>query len=49
MQMSIFGALALHRYLESLQNKKVGFEENECLIFIKLAVGSTFVAVSENA
>ena len=37
-----------HGYLESLQNKKVGFDENECLIFIKLAVGLTFVAVSEN-
>ena len=33
-------------YLESLENKKISFEENECLIFIKLAVGLTFVAVS---
>ena len=30
-------------YLKSSENKKkVGFKENECLIFIKLAVGLTF-------
>ena len=50
MQMSIFVALALHTDIWRVyKTKKVGFEENECLIFIKLAVGLTFIAVSENA